>query len=1077
MKDRYWRSVEDLTHSPEFREWMHREFPEGASELTAAEDRRQFLKVMGASFALAGLGVAGCRRWPETNIVPAAHQPPNRTPGDPVFYATAWEFAGFAQPMLAKSFDGRPIKLEANPAHPCGATGLPSVSQAQVLALYDPDRSRTVLSRGTRSTYPQFASALATKVAALKSAQGKGLAILAEQKSGPTYAAALAKVTAAYPSATVVAWEPLGRDNALEGTAIAFGSPRRVMNRFDQAKVIVSLGDDFLYTTPMAAQWSAQWAKGRAIESKDPSKQEVARLYAVDSGLSLTGMNADERLAVRPGAVVLSAALIAQAIDAGHDDASLKAAIDALASSPAAQTLKQGDGAAFFTALVADLKHAGGASLLTAGDDAAPITHALVAACNRALGNVGKTVTYHNEPVAPSAQRFATLVEQMKSGAIDTLVILGGNPVYDAPSDLDFAGAMSKVHTVIQLGMYANETVMHPSCSWHVPEASFLEAWGDARAYDGTVTIQQPLILPMVAGDQGGKSQVEFLAELVGSDEREGQALVRKTHQSLSGLSGPAFESAWRTWLDQGFVKGTESTPVDSPIASGALATAIRAVGMAESNGTEIAFLRDMKVWDGRFSNLGWLQELPDPVTKITWDNAALISQSFADTLGVRRGDMLKLALTSGSTTRSIEAVAWPMPGYADSTVGLAVGYGRAGAGVGVVANEAGFNAYKLRTSATPSWAPNVSVARTGSKYEVAHTQDHGAADALIKKVPEEGIQERLPTLVREAPLDTYRSHPDFAKHLTHVASRLSLWEETNLDGAQFRWAMAIDLAKCTGCSACVTACQAENNIPIVGKDQVLRGREMFWIRVDRYFRGPNPAQPAGYAVQPVTCMQCENAPCEQVCPVAATSHDEDGINTMTYNRCIGTRYCSNNCPYKVRRFNFFDYQRRAIQREEGIAKVRPEYYVDEGPDIWLRMQFNPDVTVRMRGVMEKCTFCTQRIQAAKAKYKNNWAKSGGTKSGTANFSIPDGAIETACQQACPTNAITFGDLNVQDSKVAQLHRSGRSYQLLEELNSKTRVQYLARVTNPAIAPDAGGHTSPGHSSPSPSHSSGHAGL
>ncbi len=1071
LKDRYWRSVEDLTGTPEFRDWMHREFPEGASEVVPGDDRRQFLKVMGASFALAGLGVAGCRRWPETNIVPAANQPPNRIPGDPVYYATAWEFAGCAQPMLAKSFDGRPIKLEPNPTHPFGGAGLASSAQAQVLALYDPDRSRTVLSRGTRSTYPQFASFLATKSAALRASQGKGLAIIGEYRSGPTHADLLAKVAATLPGATVVAWEPLNRDNVSEGTALAFGSPRRVINRFDKASVIVSLGDDFLYSTPLAAQWAHQWSMGRAVEAKDPSKQQITRLYCADAGLSLTGMNADERLAVRPSAIVYVAALLAQAIDAGHGDAALRAAIDAAANSPAAQALKQGKGGAFVAAIVSDLNHHKGRALLTAGDDASPLTHAIIVACNHALGNVGSTVAYHAEPVAPSAARFAALVAQMQAGAIDTLLILGGNPVYDAPSDLNFSAALAKVPSVIHSGMYANETAMHASCSWHIPEASFLEAWGDARSFEGTLTIQQPLILPMVAGDQGGKSQLELLAELLGAEVRDGQTIVRKTHEASSGLSGVAFDVAWRTWLDQGFVPGTASAAVDSSLTAGSIATALRTLPASVSNATELSFLRDMKVWDGRFSNLAWLQELPDPVTKINWDNAALMSQAMADTLGVRRGDMLKLSLTNGTSTRAIESVAWPMPGYPEGTVGLALGYGRKGAGVGIIASEAGFNAFTLRTSTAADFATGLSVERTGAKYAVAHTQDHGAVDALVASVPEDGIQERLPTLIREAPVDVYRSHPDFARHVTHVASRLSLWEETNLDGAQFRWAMAIDLAKCTGCSACVTACQAENNIPVVGKDQVLRGREMFWIRVDRYFRGPDPTSPAGYAVQPVTCMQCENAPCEQVCPVAATSHDEDGLNTMTYNRCIGTRYCSNNCPYKVRRFNFFDYQRRAVQREEGIVKTKPEYYVDEGPDVWLRMQFNPDVTVRMRGVMEKCTFCTQRIQAAKIKHKNAWTKAGGVTTGTANYSIPDGTIETACQQACPTNAITFGDLNVRDSKVAQLQRTGRSYQLLEELNTKTRVQYLARVTNPATSAGDGRHAAPADP-----HSHGHAG-
>ncbi len=1047
----YWRSVEDLTGSPEFREWMHREFPDGASEHVTESERRNFLKVMGASFALAGLGLAGCRRWPETKLVPAASQAANRVPGDPVFYSTAWEFAGFAQPLLAKSFDGRPIKLESNEVHPWGGAGVSSVAQAQILGLYDPQRSRTVLSHGHLSTDPAFTAFLNNKSAALRASSGKGLAILAQNHSGPSYAEMIARVKTAFPQAQIVSWEPFARDNAINGCAAACGSAVRAVPSFDKAQVIVSLGDDFLYGSPDSPRWARQWAAGRSVDAVDPKTQEIVRLYVIENGLTTTGMNADERLAIRLCDLTLAAALVAQGVGAGHGDAALQSTIDTMANSPAAQALLAGRGKQLFASLIADLNGAKAHqahSLVTAGATASAATHALVAAINDALGNTGATVNYIVESAQPSAAPIAALCVSMRAGTVDTLVILDGNPVYDAPVDLDFGTALAKVANVIHIGMYANETAMHSGCSWHLPQASFLESWGDSRSFDGTIAIQQPLILPMVAADQGGRSHIELLAALVGSEPLDGYSIVRRTHVASTGLTGAGFETAWRTWLDQGFIAGT-ATATTTPRIDGSAISALLKVEQSSnppSNSNEIVFLRDMKVWDGRFSDLSWMQELPDPVTKITWDNVALMSMQLAQTIGVRRGDMLKLTVDG----RSLEAAAWPLPGYADRSIGLSLGYGRTGVGVSATALDAGFNAYKLRTSARPEFAPAVAIEKTGTTYEIAHTQDHGAADALDPKVPHDGIQERLPTLIREATIGEYRNHPDFARHVTHVASRLSLWSEVNLEGAQFRWAMAIDLGKCTGCSACVTACQAENNIPVVGKDQVLRGREMHWIRIDRYFRGSDPTAPESFAIQPVTCMHCENAPCEQVCPVAATVHDKDGLNSMVYNRCIGTRYCSNNCPYKVRRFNFFDYQRREPQREEGLAKVKPEYYIENGPDVWLRMQFNPDVTVRMRGVMEKCTFCTQRIQGAKIKYKNAWAKAGGTTSGTANFAIPDGAIQSACQQACPTGAITFGDLNVTDSKVAKLHRSARSYQMLEELNTKTRVQYLARVTNPA---------------------------
>jgi molybdopterin-containing oxidoreductase family iron-sulfur binding subunit len=524
-----------------------------------------------------------------------------------------------------------------------------------------------------------------------------------------------------------------------------------------------------------------------------------------------------------------------------------------------------------------------------------------------------------------------------------------------------------------------------------------------------------------------------------------------------SGLSGSAFETMWRGCLDKGVAAAGSPSAAPGSVRAGDVAKAVVALADAQpatrDAGLELCFIPDSRLLDGRFANNGWMQELPDPVTKITWDNALLVSPATASRLGVKQGSVVKVS----AVARAMEAAIFPVPGMADDTAAIALGGGR-GEAAGSIAKDAGFNAYPMRTTAAMGLVRGASVQATGAVYEFAHTQDHGSIDsALIPSVPHSGVQDRLPSLVRESSLENYRHHPDFAAHAAHVPHRLSLWQEGNLDGAQFRWAMSVDLTTCTGCQACVTACQAENNIPIVGKDQVKRGREMFWIRVDRYFRGADPAKPDGFSVQPVTCMQCENAPCEQVCPVAATVHDADGLNNMVYNRCIGTRYCSNNCPYKVRRFNFFDYQRRTpIREQQGPLQVQPEYYVDTGPDEWLRMQFNPEVTVRMRGVMEKCTFCVQRIAQAKIKYKNEWVKAGGVASGKPNFAIPDGAVRTACQQACPAGAIVFGDLNDPNSQVSKLHAAQVSYGMLEELNVKPRLKYMARVRNPAV--DHGAH-------------------
>ena len=507
--------------------------------------------------------------------------------------------------------------------------------------------------------------------------------------------------------------------------------------------------------------------------------------------------------------------------------------------------------------------------------------------------------------------------------------------------------------------------------------------------------------------------------------------------------------------LDTGLIDGTTTAVSTTRLENGRIAGAVAALATdrkaVAADDLELVFNTDARVYDGRFANLGWLQELPDSITKITWDNAALISPSLYKARGLKIGDVVSMKVGG----RSIEAAVFPVPGMSEHTVAISLGWGQ-GPDSGSIANGAGFNAYPIRTTKNPWIATGATMSPTGGRYAFAQTQDHGAMDALIPDVPLGSIQERLPTIVRETTLDDYRSHPDFAQHRVHVAHRLSLWEETNLDGARFKWGMSIDLNTCTGCSACVTACQAENNVPVVGKDQIARGREMHWIRVDRYFKGDDPAAPEAVFVQPVTCMHCENAPCEQVCPVAATVHDKDGLNVMVYNRCIGTRYCSNNCPYKVRRFNWFDYWRREpIREQEGLFAVKPDYYTSDGPNQWRRMQMNPEVTVRNRGVMEKCSFCVQRINEAKIEYKNEWAQAGGTAS-SPDWSIPDGVIKTACEQACPTGAIVFGDLADNDSSVTKLQKKKVSYQLLEELNTKPRLRYLAKVTNPGV-PRAGG--------------------
>ena len=1041
----HWRSVEELQQTPEFRSFLDREFPEGASE-ASEEDRRQFIKVMGASFALAGVASSGCLRWPETKIVPAARGQENRVAGHPVAFATCLQVDGVAVPAMATSYEGRPIKLDGNERHPSASGGSSAMTQARILELYDPDRLRATTQKGAPSSLPEFDGWWATHANALRAKQGEGLAILSEAIGGEVHARALELVNKAFPKARVYVHAPAAQLHEQAGTAIAFGAAKRVLPDFGKAKVVVSFGSDFLVDHPASVRFAGDYAKGRRLDSTDPKQQQITRLYCVESRLSLTGMNADERIAVKPSQVQAIAAMVADRLGAVPGCAT---AADAKLDEQATKIVE---------ALLKDLKEAGARALVVAGPTPPAAVHALACAINQKLGGAGTTVTYIPAPaVAPGIAEFAR-----DASSIDTLVVLGGNPAYDAPASLGVAGLIAKIPNVVRLAYRNDESSVACAHGWVIASAHPLECWGDGAAWDGTLSIQQPLIMPMMGAEAGGLSAVELLLRVAGHEPRTGYDFTRQVFARKSGLAGADFEVAWRAALSEGWWPGTNAK---SQSALAVDAAKVAASPVSAAGEVELCLFFDSKVHDGRFANLGWMQELPDVVTKITWDNALLMSPAMATSMGLKAASMVRVKTAAGS----VVAAVWVLPGHAEGCVSLALGYGRTAA-AGRLAEGCGFDGYAAMVPGAFSCACELTK-ETGT-YEFAHTQDHGAINpfdatvsALKPNVPADGAAERLGGLVREATLGEYRDHPDFAKHRVHVVHRLSLWEESNLDGAKFRWAMSVDLGTCTGCSACVTACQAENNIPIVGKAMVKRGREMHWMRIDRYFKGPQ-GSPTGYAVQPVTCMQCENAPCEQVCPVAATVHDEDGLNSMVYNRCIGTRYCSNNCPYKVRRFNFFNYHKRTPDRQEGILKTQPEYYISEGPDRWLQLQFNPDVTVRIRGVMEKCTFCVQRINRARIESKNEWARKGGS-AGSPDWKVADGAIVTACQQACPSGAIVFGDLNDPNSKVSRLHRQPTSYQMLEELNTKTRLRYVARVTNPAIerpaADDGHGHGTHGH--------------
>ncbi|MGA9767633.1 MAG: TAT-variant-translocated molybdopterin oxidoreductase [Blastocatellia bacterium] len=1040
----YWRSLEELAESPKFYELLHREFPEQASEWTDSVGRRKFLKLMGASLALAGL--TACTRQPTETIAPYAKQPEELVLGKPLFYATAMPFAGAAMGLLVESHEGRPTKVEGNKDHPAslGATDL--FSQASVLGLYDPDRSQTLTHLGDIVTWSAFLGAVNAALIPQRAPemQGTRLRLLTETVASPTLAHQIKTLLADFPKAKWHQYEPAGSDNAREGARMAFGQYAAAIYRFDKADVVLSLDSDFLSSGAASVRYARDFAAKRRLEE---GKSEINRLYAVESSVTNTGALADNRLPVKPSEV------------------------QAIVQSLAAMLGAQGGSAQstahdkWISAVANDLKAHRGSSIIIAGDYQPPVVHALAHAMNQALGNVGNTVNYV-EPVEANPvdgnQSLRELVADMDADLVDILVIVGGNPVYNAPADLDFAGRMmNKVKLRIHLSLYKDET--SELCQWHIPESHYLESWSDARAYDGTATIIQPLISPLYSS----KTAHELIAAFSDQPDRRSYDIVRDYWQRRMRAGGeeppvksrnpaatnqgtgatavataqatattqpvttqqaaaqqaaaqPAqtppkdFEQFWRKALHDGVILNTAAKPKPVSISGNIAAGATQ----PPASGVEIIFRPDPTIHDGRFANNGWLQELPKPLSKLTWDNAAFISPATAARYGIGKqngnlatneigktgGEIIADLLKLDYKGRTLMIPAWIEPGHPDDCVTVYLGYGRTLAGR--VGTGTGFNAYAIRTSDSPWFGTGLQVTKTGDTYSLAASQ-------LTHLIDTTDLKDR--EIVRSGTLEEYKKNPSLS-HETHhsegeVASMFPPYDYSK----GYAWSMAIDMNACTGCSACVVACQAENNIPVVGKEQVLRSREMQWLRVDSYYKG-DERNPETY-FQPVLCQQCEQAPCEIVCPVAATTHSAEGLNDMVYNRCVGTRYCSNNCPYKVRRFNFLLYQ---------------DFYTET-----LKMQRNPDVSVRSRGVMEKCTYCVQRIQRAKIDSEKEDRR------------VRDGEIVTACAAVCPTEAIVFGDKNDPTSRVSKLKKEERNYDLLAELNTKPRTTYLAVVKNP----------------------------
>jgi MoCo/4Fe-4S cofactor protein with predicted Tat translocation signal len=972
----YWRSLEELAGSPEFQEMLHREFPKGASEWIDAVSRRGFLQLMGASLAMAGM--TGCTKLPLQEIVPYVRQPEQVIPGRPLYYATAFTLSGYANPLLVESHLGRPTKIEGNREHPASMGGTDVFAQASILGMYDPDRAQAISHLGDVQTWSAFVNEIKGPLAVQKGLGGAGIRILTPTISSPTLADQMRAFLAMYPQSKWHVYEPVNRDNVLEGAKLAFGQPVETRYDFSKADVIVSLDADFL-----SAGFPGNVRYVRDFAARRNPDANMNRLYVIESTPSATGAKADHRLPVRAVEIEDVVRVMASAMHLGG------VSVGAPPNDVATKVLDS---------LLSDLQRHTGASVVIVGDHQPPVVHAIAHVINQKLSNVGKTVFY-TDPVNVNAvnqvESLRDLVSDMRAGKVDLLVILGGNPAYDAPVDLGFADALKSSNVALRVyhGLYQNETA--ELCHWNINEAHYLEAWSDGRAYDGTVSIVQPLIAPLYAG----KSAHELMSTLMGVSDATGYDIVRAYWQKQK--AGQDFEAWWRKSLNDGFVEGSAYAPKSVALNLASLP----AHAIADANSLEINLRRDPSIYDGQFANNGWLQELPKPMSKLTWDNAVLIGPKMADREGLKSMDVVRLELNG----RSVTGPVWIQAGHPDHSVTVHLGYGRRAAGRAGTA--AGFDAYPLRTTNALWFATGGKLTKTGEFYHLASTQGYQTMDT--------GDGETRP-VVREATLEEYRKEPKFAQEENPPAT-LTLYPGYDYKKSPDAWGMAIDLNACVGCNNCIVACQSENNIAVVGKEQVARGRHMHWIRVDAYYQGDRD-NPKAY-FQPVPCMQCENAPCELVCPVGATLHSSEGLNDMVYNRCIGTRYCSNNCPYKVRRFNFLLFQ----------DWETPQY----------KMMRNPDVSVRSRGVMEKCTYCVQRItqhriDAETAAVREN-----------REFKIEDGTLQTACQQSCPADAIVFGNINDPNSRVSKLKALDRNYGLLADLNTRPRTTYLAEIRNP----------------------------
>ena len=1001
---KYWRSLEELADKPGFGEMLSREFPQQASEWIDPVSRRGFLKLAGASLALAGL--SGCTKQPDEPIYPYVKAPEDLVLGKPMYFATAFPFPTGAVPLLVKSDAFRPIKVDGNPEHPVNRGSSDPLTQGTLLGLYDPDRSQHTVFRGETRPWPVFEAAWRSALADKKASGGTGIYFLSGTVTSPTLAGQWKKAQAAFPNAKWIQYDAVNRDSAYAAAKATFGDFVDAQYKLDAADVILSLDADFL--SGAAQPGFHKLARDYANKRRLDDTTEMSRLYVVESWTTTTGLKAEHRLALRASEIGPFAAALAAALGSGTAPVGYNGSDDAKK---------------YLTALAKDLKASAGKCVVIPGEQQSPQVHLAAIAINESLGNVGKTVVY-TETVnpLPSIQNddLKALVADMNAGKVEWLVILDSNPVYATPADLRFESALGKVKTIVHLGSHVNETAQ--LAHWHINSAHYLESWSDARAYDGTVSIVQPMIDPLY----GGHTAHELVQSMLDNPDLSPYEAVRETwRQSLSAKGD--FEFNWRKALHDGFVADTAFQPksggASKTLAEGShnqfgdLPITARADAKGGADTLELVFRPDYNLYDGRFANVGWLQELPRPVTNLSWDNAAQMSYATLTKFGLAEHDVIEISVNDGL---KVLAPVLAVPGHPDNSITLTLGQGRSRAGR--VGSGHGYNAYAVRSSAAPLFVTGASLRKTGDTYEFAVTKSHyidhrsvavGGDGSGTHSI--EGNEAMDRGIIRYATLEEFRKNPNFAHEgegRDDPEPDESMFPAYRYD--QNAWGLSIDMGACVGCNACIVSCYAENNIAVVGKHQVKVGRNMQWLRLDTYFEGDLAAPRAHF--QPMACQHCENAPCEQVCPVGATVHTPEGLNSMVYNRCVGTRYCSNNCPYKVRRFNFLLFS---------------DFETES-----LKLMRNPDVTVRSRGVMEKCSYCVQRINVAKIEADKE------------NREIRDGEIVTACQQACPTNAIVFGNINDRSSKVRKLKEQPRTYGVLTGNNTRPRTTYIAEVLN-----------------------------